>query len=39
MKEKLTNANFFEILLKEIHLFYDGDGRMFKILFANNNMK
>ena len=34
---KITNENFYSILLNEVHLFYDGNVRTCKILFGNDN--
>ena len=37
-ERKITSTKFYLILLKKIHLFYDGNGRTCKILFANDGM-
>ena len=37
-KRKITSAKFYSILLNKIHPFYDGNGRMCKILFANDDI-
>ena len=36
-ERKITPTKFYSILLNEIHPFYDGNGRTYKILFANND--
>ena len=36
-ERKITYAKFYSILLNNIHLFYDGNGRTCKILFANDD--
>ena len=34
-ERKITAVKFDWIIVNKIHQFYDGNGRMFKILFAN----
>ena len=38
-ERKITPAKFYSILLNEIHPFYDGNGRTWKILFGNDVTK
>ena len=35
-ERKITAVKFDSILLNELHSFYDGNGRVFKILFVND---
>ena len=37
-ERKITSTKFYSILLNKIHLFYDGNGRTCKILFANDDI-
>ena len=37
-ERKITSTKFYSILLNKIHLFYDGNGRKCKILFANDDI-
>ena len=37
-ERKITSTKFYSILLNKIHLFYDGNGRTCKILFANDDV-
>ena len=37
-ERKITSAEFYSILLNKIHPFYNGNGRMCKILFANDDI-
>ena len=36
-EREIINVKFYSILLTKIHLFYDGNGRTSKTLFANDN--
>ena len=38
-EKKITPARFCSILLNEIHPFFDGNSRTYKILFANYEKK
>ena len=38
-ERKITPAKFYSILLNDIHPFYDGNGRTWKILFGNDVTK
>ena len=37
-EREITSTKFFSILLNKIHSFFDGNGRMCKILFANDDI-
>ena len=37
-ERKIMSTKFYSILLNKIHPFYDGNGRMCKILFANDDV-
>ena len=37
-ERKITYAKFYSILVNKIHPFYDGNGRLSKILFANDDI-
>ena len=37
-ERKITSTKFYSILLNKIHPFYDVNGRMCKVLFANNDI-
>ena len=37
-ERKITPTKFYSIFLHKIHSFYDVDGRMWKILFANDHI-
>ena len=37
-EQKIISIKFYSILLNKIHPFYDGNGRMFKILFPNDDI-
>ena len=37
-ERKITSTKFYSILLNKIHLFYDGNGRACKMLFANGDL-
>ena len=36
-KRKITPVKFYSIFLNKIHPFYDANGRMCKIIFADDN--
>ena len=37
-ERRIIYTKFYSILLNKIHLFYDGNGRTRKILFANDDI-
>ena len=37
-ERKITSTKFYSILLNKIHPFYDGNGRTYNILFANDDI-
>ena len=37
-ERKITSTNFYSILLNKIHPSFDGNGRMCRILFADNDI-
>ena len=39
IKRKITSTKFYSILLNKMYPFYDGNGRMCKILPANDNIR
>ena len=38
IKRKVSSIKFYSILINRIHSFYDENGRMCKILFANDDI-
>ena len=36
IEEEITTVKFYSIFLNKIHLFYDANGRTFKVRFAND---